>query len=369
MSVLTVLHDADLHLDSPFDSLPGDKARIRREEQRKLLMKIASAAIAAKADLVLLSGDLLDSGEAFSETGDLLARALASVPCPVFISPANHDYYTESSPYAKLFAEGRVHVFQKQQLESVKLPELGVRVYGAAFTDRICPPLLENFRAQQDGLLNLLCIHGEVTAGRGRYNPVTEQQLAASGLDWAAFGHVHQASGLKKAGSCFYSWPGCPEGRGFDETGDRFVDIVKIDRETRAVTLNQVSVALRRCVELEADVSGGEALLAVHRLLPDDTEKDLYRIRLTGECETWPDVAKLYENLEGLFFHLEIADETRLRRDVWEKAGEDTLRGIFLRKLRERYDAAGDEEKRLIEQAARFGLAALENSEVPDCDT
>ena len=369
MSVLTILHAADLHLDSPFDSLPESKTRIRRGEQRKLLMRIASMSVTERADLVLLSGDLLDSGETFSETGEMLAHALSAIPCPVFIAPGNHDFYTDASPYARIFFEGRVHVFTKQQLQCVELPELGARVYGAAFTDKICPPLLENFRARQDGMLNLLCLHGEVTTGKSRYNPVSEEQLAASGLDYAAFGHIHQASGLKRAGACSYSWPGCPEGRGFDETGDKYINIVKIDRTTRAVSMEQRSVALRRCVVLEADISGGEALLAVHRLLPDDTERDIYRICLTGECETYPDLGKLYENLEGLFFHLEIQDGTVLKRDVWEKSGEDTLRGIFLKKLRERYDAAnGDEERKQIEQAARCGLAALDNAEVPDCD-
>ena len=369
MSVLTILHAADLHLDSPFEALPAAKSRIRRGGQRELLMRLASAAVTEKADLVLLSGDLLDSGSTFSETGELLSHALSAIPCPVFISPGNHDYYTEASPYAGLFRDGRVRIFTKQQLECVELPELGARVYGAAFTDKLCPPLLQDFHAREDGKLNLLCMHAEVTSGKSRYNPVTEEQLAASGLDYAAFGHIHQASGLRKAGKCSYSWPGCPEGRGFDETGDRFINVVKIDRETRAVTLEQRSIALRRCVSLEADISGCEALLAVHRLLPDDTEKDIYRIRLVGECDSYPDLGKLNENLEGLFFHLELQDGTTLRRDVWEKAGEDTLRGIFLKRLKARYDAAAsDEEKQRVEQAARWGLAALDNAEVPDCD-
>lgn len=37
---------------------------------------------------------------------------------------------------------------------------------------------------------------------------------------------------------------------------------------------------------------------------------------------------------EERFFSLQIRDETSLRRDVWEKAGEDSLRGQFLARLR-----------------------------------
>ena len=53
-----------------------------------------------------------------------------------------------------------------------------------------------------------------------------------------------------------------------------------------------------------------------------------------------------------------------MRRSLWEKAGDDTLRGLFLKKLLALYDAAPDEhERRRIEQAARWGLAALDNRE------
>ena len=41
--------------------------------------------------------------------------------------------------------------------------------------------------------------------------------------------------------------------------------------------------------------------------------------------------------------------------------GEDSLRGLFLQDLRERYDAADGERKKQILQAVRFGLAALDN--------
>ena len=105
-------------------------------------------------------------------------------------------------------------------------------------------------------------------------------------------------------------------------------------------------------------------MLAVVTQLPDDTVKDIYRIVLTGETESAPDLKKLYDNLSEMFFELQLRDATRLRRSVWDCAGEDSLRGIFLKKLRVRYDAAAnDEERRQIEQAARWGLAALNNAE------
>ena len=69
-------------------------------------------------------------------------------------------------------------------------------------------------------------------------------------------------------------------------------------------------------------------------------------------------------NLSELFFELQLRDETRIRRSLWEKAGDDTLRGLFLKKLRRKYDEAPDEAgRRAVEQAARWGLAALDRRE------
>ena len=68
--------------------------------------------------------------------------------------------------------------------------------------------------------------------------------------------------------------------------------------------------------------------------------------------------------LSGGFFQLELADDTRLRRDLWDRCGDDTLRGLFLRRLRQEYDAADPRRQKEIEQAVRFGLAAMDNKEL-----
>lgn len=358
-----ILHTADLHLDSPFEGLPSGKAAIRRSEQRALLTRLADLANAEQVDAVLLCGDLLDSGNTYFETGEELVRSLSRIEAPVLIAPGNHDWYSSKSPYARLKLPENVHVFTESAVRAVELPEKGLRVYGAAFTANRSGPLLTGFRAgRTEGVTNLLCLHGEPGVRESVYDPVSEEELANSGVDYAAFGHIHKASGLKKAGNTWYAWPGCPEGRGFDETGEKTVYIVELDGESCA--LRPVCVASRRYELLRADVTGSDALLAIHAQLPDDTVRDVYRIILTGEAEETPDLKRLHSSLAELFFELQLRDETRLRRDIWENAGEDTLRGLFLGKLRARYDAAKSEAERVrVEQAARWGLAALDNAE------
>ena len=363
MSKLRILHSADLHLDSPFEGLSAGKAAIRRGEQRELLSALATLARRERADLVLLAGDLLDSDNTYYETGEELIRCLGQIPAPVFIAPGNHDYYSPKSPYARLKLPENVHVFTRNAIEAVALPELGAKVYGAAFTEKRSGALLTGFRAEkQAGVWNLLCIHGEVGGRDSVYNPISTQDLADSGLDYVALGHIHKASGLQKAGDTWYAWPGCPEGRGFDETGEKTVSLIELSEE--GCRMETFSIAGRRYQVLRVDVTGSDPLLAIHTQLPDETVSDIYRIILTGEIDQSPDLNRLYDALSELFFELQLRDETRLRRSVWERAGDDTLRGLFLMKLKKQFDAAGTEEQRLaIEQAARWGLAALDKRE------
>lgn len=115
----------------------------------------------------------------------------------------------------------------------------------------------------------------------------------------------------------------------------------------------------------QVDVTDGDALTALERTLPHDTEQDIYRLRLTGTPEQPPRLSLLEEALSGRFFALQLRDETTVRRDLWDKCGEDTLRGLFLQELRRQYDAAPDDAaRRRIEQAARFGTAAMDDREV-----
>lgn len=362
MSRIRILHAADLHLDSPFEGLPAAKAAQRRQEQRELLKKMANTAEAEQVQLVLLSGDLLDSDSAYTETAEELVRALGGMSVPVIISPGNHDFYSRRSPYARLTFPKNVYIFTENRIQCVELAQLGVRVWGAAFTDKYSPALLSGFSAEKkNGVLDLMCIHGEVGKGT-QYNPITTQDIAASGMDYIALGHIHQASGLNKAGNTYYAWPGCPEGRGFDECGEKFVYIV--DVSDTGCNIKPMSLAERRYEILPVELGDKAPLTAVQEALSVDTQRDIYRIILRGETDEAPDINALRQALEERFYSLQLRDETVLRHDIWERSGEDSLRGQFLQRLRSAYDKAKDEtEREIIVQAARWGLAALDKRE------
>lgn len=359
---IQILHAADFHLDAPFASLNAEQAAERRGEQRELLARLAELARSRGADLVLLSGDLFDGGELYAETGQALVRTLGQTGCPVFIAPGNHDFYSARSPYARLAWPDNVHLFRRAGLTPVELEGKACTVWGAAFTApaREDSPLA-GFAAPADGRLHLGVLHGDVE-GRGRYGPIGPEEIAASGLTYLALGHIHARSGLRRAGETFWAYPGCPEGRGFDELGDK--GFLTGTVEPGQVKLTFVPFARHRYQWLTADVTGVDPLEALRRELPPHPEADIFRMVLTGETEEPPRLDALYDALSPDCFYLELQDRTTRCRDLWEHCGEDTLRGLFLRDLRQRYDAAPAEEKPRLLQAARFGLAALENREL-----
>ena len=263
MRSVKILHSSDFRLDMPFEGLNTARAVARRGEQRLLLSALAELASGEAADLVLLSGNLLDSENTFYETAEDLFHHLGQIPCPVFISPGSQDYYSPRSPYAHVKIPDNVHVFHENELRFVSVPSANARVFGAAFTERHCRALLHGFHAQRrDGIYNLLCLHGTVGNASSHENPISTEDLAASGLDYAALGFTPSASGLLQSGSTWYSWPGCPEGRGFDETGEKgvllaelspviaaFFDGVMVMDKDEAVRNNRLAL-LGKCNEL-----------------------------------------------------------------------------------------------------------------------
>ena len=355
--MIKIIHGADFHLDSPFAGLSPERAAQRRGEQRELLNRLAGLAREKDADLVLLAGDLLDSERVYPETGQALRAALAGIPCPVYIAPGNHDFYSRRSIWATLDWPENVHIFIDGDLEQVDLP--GCTLWGRAFTDSYrdnCP--LEGLEVPDDGKLHLACLHGCVGKGND-YGPISPSDIASSALDYLALGHVHQGSGLQKEGSTYWAYPGCPEGRGFDELGEK--GVLYVEAEPGQVNAQFVPLARRRYEILSVDVTGAADLAAaVRAALPVDAGNLICRVILTGEGPS-PDLAALDRALSPEFYGLTLVDRTRLPQDLWARGEEDTLTGLFLRSMWERCQAEPDNP--LYQLAARYGLAALEGGE------
>jgi len=356
--MIKVLHAADFHLDSAFSALPAHLASQRRSEQRDALIELAKKC--ENCDIVLLSGDLFDSALVYRDTIDALKECFASIRAQIFISPGNHDCLLAGSAYLSESWGENVHIFRKNMIERVHLEELGCDVYGAGYCSAEQAALLENFHVACEDVINLMVLHAELQP-ISPYCPITTQQIAQSGLDYLALGHIHTRM-IKKVGATTYAYPGCLMGRGFDECGQKGVLRAQVCKGNAQVEF--FPIRSRKYEVLTVDV-GENALNAILRVLPSDCAGDCYRIFLCGESEP-VDLEMLQEALEHRFFSLSLRDRTLPKKELWSAIGEDTLRGYFLRDLKEKYDNADEAEQHNIAQAARLVLALMDGREVAE---
>ena len=350
---LKILHSADLHLDSPFGGFSDAQRQLLKEQQKLLPGKIADLCRRENCDLMLLAGDVFD-GQPSRDTVEMLKQALARCGVPVFIAPGNHDFCASDSPWLTETWPENVHIFTGG-LESVVLEDLSCRVYGGAFRSMDCPPLLEGFRAEGNERYKIAVLHGDPTQRESPYNPVTVSQVKASGLHCLALGHIHKA-GAFRAGSTLCVWPGCPMGRGWDETGEKGVCIVTLEDEAK---VQAVSLDTVRFSDLEADV-GADAVSTLEALLPPQGSRDFYRIALTGNADV--DLKSLYKVFPD-FPNLTLLDKTEPPIDLWENTDADTLEGMYFQLLHRALEEQPENARQIL-LAAEISRKLLDGREV-----
>lgn len=351
--MVRILHAGDFHLDSAFSALTPEQARQRRAESRRMPERMVDWANDHGVQLLLLAGDLFDGDDLSGDTAKLLARALGGFQGQVVIAPGNHDPYTARSAYARTLWPDNVHIFTEDRMQTIPFPQYGCAVHGAAFTapEETADRVLSGFTAPDDGLVHIGLLHGELTGSDSRYRPLTTAAVAASGLHYLALGHVHGCTGVLRMGSVPYAYCGCPEGRGFDELGDKGFLAGQVSPE--GAELQFVPFARRRYRIMEVDVTDGDPAALVSAALPAGTEEDIYRVVLTGSPAAPVSPERVQSALSGRCCALQVRDKTTARQELWDKCGEDTLRGLFLQQLRSTC-GADPQSQRLMEQAAAW---------------
>ncbi|NLC26194.1 MAG: DNA repair exonuclease [Fastidiosipila sp.] len=400
---INILHTADLHLGSRMRSL-GRAAPDFQEALIQSFDNLLQQAEKREIDLFLIAGDFLEMTEIedreLNRICDLLARERSF---PVLIVAGNHDPYSSASPYATIFPEiPRLYVFPAGEIVRLDFPKLDTSVWGVSFstlyqkTTLLPIPGTEttvltydgndflNKTKQADSLLSnkIGLIHGEYISGRNvasAYNPLASQEIIESGLDYLALGHTHKPSAIPASNqidrhSTLALYPGSPQGLSFNEAGIRHALLVELNNSEVLGVLPLLS-ASRLFVELDIELEGSESdqeiidliLAKAKNVDSDNYKRYFYKIRLKGEAPTALNVKRLAASLRGKIVHVSLLDELRLAENINELAEEQTLRGLYVRKIQK----ALEENKSLAEkidlqQALRLGLSAFRGEELED---
>lgn len=349
---LKILHSADWHLDSPFMGFCDAQRKMLKKAQEELPGQIAELCRRENCDLVLLAGDLFD-GKPGRDMVQMVKKALADCGVPVLIAPGNHDFCDHASPWQEEWPEN-VYIF-KGGLEAVTIQGLDCRIYGAGFQSMDSESLLTGFQAEGDEAYCLAVLHGDPMQKNSPYNAVTASQVRNSGLDYLALGHIHKA-GAFRSGDTLCAWPGCPMGRGWDETGEKGVCIVTLDKEAQ---IRPVSLPTPRFFELDVSV-GTDPEAALEAALPAVGNEDFYRIWLTGDG---PVDLKALTACFADFPNLELRDKTDPPLDIWADADADSLEGIYFGMLKKAMETDPENAER-IQLAAEISRRLLTGREV-----
>ncbi len=392
---LKIAHMADLHLGSLFKTLPDTLQDRLKEEQRQYLSRFAKACMEEEVDLILLAGDIFDRPDPEPIWITRFLQMLEQVkPIPVYIVPGNHDPYYKGSIWDRLDWPEHVSVFKAATTfvnESLKL-----LVSGSPFTSVSAGQTVEEVEestiSHSEEWIRIHMLHGDLVAGQvsaSLYNPIQERDPRFDHYDYIALGHVHLARVLERQNSrkTVIRYPGCPQGRAFDELGDKGFYLQTITREKDYSGRWQTShyASFRSlgaiCFQIDRlDISSAKDFASLNGLLIDyvQTFQEEIRskrcIRLILEGRVARDLVIDTKSLEDLlahydFAHVEIQDETLPRWPLEKLRQESGFFGVLVRDVDQEIETinrnrASEEDKSLakalLEEALNLVLTVGE---------
>jgi DNA repair protein SbcD/Mre11 len=400
---MRLLHAADVHLDADYTSF-GALAQHRAQEVVDAFRRLPDAAAEARADAVLIAGDLFDGPDVSPATMSAVREVLGrfvDLCIPLFLVPGNHDGISlKLSPYRELARGPRVVVQNgedvggrrwtvadeagrrlaaKHSIYILARPHLGepvsvetesgpLHVYGAAFDRAECPDPVATFQRHPGDGVHVVLLHAYVHgAGRWRAtrNALTVglEALELLPVDYIALGDQHRPVLPDQFDGFPACYPGSFAATSLTETGPRGYVIVDVD-PGQPPRIRHRDAGVTPTIALDADVSSCQDDDQVAELAAGMVpERTVPFIRLVGQPAFPMDADAVAARLIDRFGHAAVVDETHYyaAERLDELAAADTVVGHVIRQGRERIAAAGTEpERERAQRALRVVLRALE---------
>lgn len=375
--MIKILHTADMHLDSPFTLMDATLSQARRADLRSAFSALMMYVKDNGIDLVLIAGDMFEHEYATKETIALVTGEFEKVPeCRFVISPGNHDPYTPTSVYKKCQFPDNVYIFSEPTLSVLSFDDIGVDVYGYAFTS----PVLERNpvigkRPERPERINILCAHADTASPISKYCPMTEADIADSGFDYVALGHIHTGKEPTKVAETVYAYSGCLEGRDYSEAGHKGALYGELTKDENGFRYNikPVRFSRRRYASHRINVTG---CCTLHEIISSISEKivakgygddTLLRITLEGNVSPDLDISaqEVEKNIRSLYT-FELIDHTLPLYDAEALKNDPTIKGAFFESLLPLLEGSDPEQRETAAMALRYGLSAIDADDIID---
>ena len=325
---MKIIHTSDIHIDSPLTTrLPSDKVRERRRELLANFSRLVEEAKLISADAIIIAGDLFDSEritkKALDTALDVIERA---ENIAFFYLTGNHE--GNSLLNADRMMPKNLIVFGK---EWTYFTAGGVTIAGRS---EITDGMFESLDMPEE-TKNIVVLHGELRDRTSAPESIGIKDAVGKHIDYMALGHYHSYSRTEIDDRGYAVYSGTPEGRGFDEVGDKGYVIINTD--TKRIESGFRRFAKRRLHILSVDISGilrtSDVDDRVSMAVRDIPAEDMVRVELIGRYspELWKDTDKLCRDFADRFYYFEVKDLSKIAIRPDDYKYDKSLKGEFIR--------------------------------------
>ena len=184
---LKIAHTSDVHLCNGEEGMP-----VRRAFER-----VVDAVIESRSELFLIAGDLFDHNRIHDDVIEFVYEQLARVPVPTVLIAGNHDCWEDRPVLDRMdFRKAGRHVTLLKEIDGdkIELPDLHATVWGRCMiTHSPSNKPMANTPERTRDMWHIGMAHGLYSslADPGRSSIISGDEIACSGFDYLALGHVH----------------------------------------------------------------------------------------------------------------------------------------------------------------------------------
>jgi DNA repair exonuclease SbcCD nuclease subunit len=309
MSDFRFIHAADIHLDSPLDSLrsldAGTAEQVRAASRRAVELIVATA-IEHEVAAVVIAGDLFDGPVQDASAAlwiDSQFRRLQAAGIEVVLIRGNHDALSNASRAVRW--SGGVQQLGAERATSHIIDACGLAVHGQSFGARaVQNDIAAAYPEALEGYFNIGVLHTSLSGSSGHdtYAPTSVNVLEGRGYDYWALGHIHLRTTQSLSERAWIGYSGNTQGRHVREAGAKGCQLVHV-RDRKLDRVEFIPTDTLRWFEIPVDVSQLDLLSdltemvcgACEGLLAEHADRQMaVRVRLTG-------ASKLHAHLVDVF--------------------------------------------------------------------
>ena len=240
--MITFIHAADLHLDTPFSGLEQTSQKLAeklRQAPYESLANIVDLAIEKNVDFVLLAGDLYNTKRVNIKAQSLFIdqlNRLEKAHIKVFVIRGNHDYLTESGQTLTLPFPDNVYTYDPEVSTHTIVTKQNKRVAISGFSydsQWVFDRKITDYPDRANNIdLHIGMLHGSadsMLATEANYAPFTINELQSKNYDYWALGHIH----LRQQLAPNIHYPGNIQGLHKNETGEKGCLLIEWDNHTQ----------------------------------------------------------------------------------------------------------------------------------------